>query len=55
MKYTLKNLLGLAAFLFMVAFSMSGCAESHYYETNHHHSREWYDTSYTSRHPKCKF
>jgi hypothetical protein len=42
MKYTLRNMLGLAAFLFMVAFSMSGCAESHYYDTYHHHTREWY-------------
>jgi hypothetical protein len=47
MKHTLRKTLGLVAFLFMVAFSMSGCAESHYYETNHHHSREWYDRHHT--------
>ena len=44
MKYTLRNLLGLAAFIVVVAFSISGCAESHYYNTYHHHSRGWYDS-----------
>ena len=47
MKYTLRNLLGLAAFLFVVAFSMSSCAEGHYYDTYHHHSREWYGNHHT--------
>jgi len=47
MKYTVRNILGMVAFLFVVAFSASGCAESHYYDTYHHHSRGWYDHHHT--------
>lgn len=47
MKHTVRKTFGLIAFLFILAFSMSGCAESHYYDTYHHHSREWYDRHHT--------
>jgi hypothetical protein len=42
MKSNKKNMLGLAAILIIVAFSMSGCVETGYYHTYHHHTREWY-------------
>ena len=42
MKYTKKQILVLAAILVGIAFSMSGCVETGYYHTYHHHTREWY-------------
>jgi hypothetical protein len=38
---------GFLAILIAVAFSTTGCAENHYYDTYHHHSREWYDRHHT--------
>ena len=43
MKNNIKNMLGLGSFLIGLAFLFSGCVEHRYYETNHHHSREWYE------------
>jgi hypothetical protein len=47
MKQKFRNILGLAALLVVLTFSVSGCAESHYYDTYHHHSRGWYDHHHT--------
>jgi hypothetical protein len=47
MKHSITKMLGLAVFLLGFAFSMSGCAEQRYYDTNHHHTREWYDRHHT--------
>ncbi len=42
MKHTLKNLLSAGLFLGVIAFSMSSCYETHYYNRYHHHTRDWY-------------
>jgi hypothetical protein len=42
MKHTLKNILSIGLFLGVVAFSMSSCYETHYYNRYHHHTRDWY-------------
>jgi hypothetical protein len=46
---------GLIAILVAVAFSITGCAENHYYDTYHHHSREWYDRHHTPPPPGVNF
>jgi hypothetical protein len=40
-------MLSFLVFLLGLACTMSGCAESHYYDTYHHHTREWYDRHHT--------
>jgi len=30
-----------------IAFSLTGCYETHYYRHNHHHTRGWYDRHHT--------
>jgi hypothetical protein len=47
MKYILKNTLQLLVCLGIIAFSLSGCYESHYYHQNHYHTRGWYDNHHT--------
>ena len=40
-------MLGILSFLGIIAITMSGCMESHYYNHYHHHTREWYDRHHT--------
>jgi hypothetical protein len=43
MKHILRNLLPSIFFLFGLIFCLSGCYESRYNRTNHHHTRGWYE------------
>ena len=47
MKYAKTKMLAFLVFLVGLTSMMTGCAESHYYDTYHHHSREWYDRHHT--------
>lgn len=47
MKHTLKNLFSIALFIGISAFALTGCYESHYYHTYHHHTRDWYGRHHT--------
>ena len=55
MKYKHKNILGFAALLVGLAFSLTGCAEHQYYETNHHHTRGWYEHHHEPPPPNVNF
>ncbi len=47
MKYAKRNILAFLVLMLGLACTMSGCAENHYYNTYHHHTREWYDRHHT--------
>ncbi|HSZ84948.1 MAG TPA: hypothetical protein VK787_02900 [Puia sp.] len=48
MKQTIKKTFSLIIILATIAFSFSGCYESHYYHRYHHHTRDWYDHRHQS-------
>jgi hypothetical protein len=43
MKHTFKRMPGILSIMSIMAFSMFGCVEGHYYHRYHHHTRGWYD------------
>ena len=43
MKNILKNIIGIALFLFALVFCLPGCYETHYYHEYHHHTKPWYE------------
>jgi hypothetical protein len=47
MKYNIKNTLSAMLLLAVMALSLSGCYETHYYNHYHHHTRDWYDRHHT--------
>lgn len=47
MKCNTKNIAGAMLLLAVMAFSLSGCYETHYYNRYHHHTREWYGRHHT--------
>jgi len=47
MKSSFKKLLAGSLFLGMMALTLSGCYETHYYHQYNHHTRGWYDRHHT--------
>jgi hypothetical protein len=48
MKHTIKRSFSIVVILSVMAFYLSGCYESHYYNHYHHHTRDWYDHHHQS-------
>ncbi len=48
MKQTIKKTFSIAVILLAIAFSFSGCYESHYYHHYNHHTQGWYDHHHQS-------
>jgi hypothetical protein len=42
-KQPIKNIISLFLFTVVIAFTLQGCYETHYYNHYHHHTRDWYD------------
>lgn len=55
MKIIRKNMLSLLAGLAILAVSLSGCYETHYYNHYHHHTRGWYERRHTPPPPGVNF
>lgn len=43
MKQIRNNMLAVTGILCLLAVTLPGCYETHYYHRNHHHTRGWYD------------
>lgn len=47
MTYKLKSFISAGVLLLAMAFSLTSCYETHYYNRYHHHTHGWYDRHHT--------